>query len=117
MLRGADFSWTQCTAHSNTVHQSVCHTLQYCVRTTEPIIKQSTLRDQFESAGLPRKYARTLTFDLDLQTRPSQGPKACEFGANPFSGSRDISDTNKKPQTYGAKNRTFRSSLRAVTSK
>jgi len=39
----------------------------------------------------------TLTFDLDLQTRPSEGPKCltCEFGTNPFSGSRDISHTNK----------------------
>jgi len=35
-----------------------------------------------------------------------------EFGANPFSGSRNISYT--KTQTDGAKNRTFRSSLRAV---
>jgi len=43
------------------------------------------------------------------QTRPS-----CEFGANPFSGSRDISYTNKKTQTDGAENRTSRSSLRAV---
>jgi len=34
----------------------------------------------------------TLTFDLDIQTYPSEGPKRrpCEFGANPFSGSRDI---------------------------
>jgi len=36
------------------------------------------------------------------------------LGANPFSGFRDISYTNKKTQTDGAKNRTFRSSLRAV---
>jgi len=35
----------------------------------------------------------------------------CEFGANPFSYSRDISYTNKND---GAKNKTFRSSLRAV---
>jgi len=35
--------------------------------------------------------------DLDLQTRPSEGPNTSEFGANPFSGSRDrpISYTNK----------------------
>jgi len=39
----------------------------------------------------------------------------CEFGANPFSGSRDISYTNKKV-TDSAKNRTLRSSLRAVNS-
>ena len=39
----------------------------------------------------------------------------CDFGANPFSCYRDISYTNNKPQTDGAKNRTFRSSLRAVT--
>jgi len=30
-----------------------------------------------------------------------------EFGANPFSGSRDISYANKIPQTDGVKNRTF----------
>jgi len=48
----------------------------------------------------------TLTFDFDLQTC-----LRCEIGANPFSVSRDILYTNKKPQTDGAKNRTFRSSL------
>jgi len=36
----------------------------------------------------------------------------CEFGANPFSGSRDISYTNKN--SHSAKNRTLRSSLCAV---
>jgi len=60
----------------------------------------------------------TLTFDL--QTRPSEGPTdqaclPCEFGANPFRVSRDILCTNKNPQTDGARNRTFHSSLRAVT--
>jgi len=51
---------------------------------------------------------------FDLQTRASEDKTRllCEFGANPFSGSRDISYTIKKPQTDGAKNRTFRSSLR-----
>ena len=36
--------------------------------------------------------------DLDLQTRPSEGSNmsSCKFVANPFSGSRDISYTNKK---------------------
>ena len=38
----------------------------------------------------------------------------CEFGANLFSVSRDISYTNKKPQTDGAKKGTFRSSLSVV---
>jgi len=38
----------------------------------------------------------TLTFDLDIHTRPSDG-LPCEFGANPISGSRDIS--YKKSQT------------------
>jgi len=40
-----------------------------------------------------------LTFDLDIQTRQSEGSNMsslCKFGANPFSGSRDISYTNKK---------------------
>jgi len=54
--------------------------------------------------------------DVDFQTRPSEGPNAYlpyGFGANPFSGSRDISYTNKKV-TNSAQNRTLRSSLRAV---
>jgi len=45
----------------------------------------------------------TLTFDLGLQTRfgaRDQTRLPCEFGANLFSGSQDISYTNKKtPQT------------------
>jgi len=54
--------------------------------------------------------------DLDLQTYRlrHQTRLPCESDSNPFSGSGDISNTNKKPQTDGAKNRTFRSSLRAV---
>ena len=56
--------------------------------------------------------------DLDLHTRPSirardQTCLPCEFGANPFSGSRDISYTNKKV-TDSATNRTLRSSLNCV---
>ena len=47
-----------------------------------------------------------MTFKLVLE-----GPNICEFGTNLFSGSGDISYTNKKTQTDGAKNRTFRSSL------
>jgi len=58
--------------------------------------------------------------DLDLWPWPSnsseRGTKHLpwDFGTNPFSGSWDISYTNKKPQTDGAKNRTCRSSLRVV---
>jgi len=54
--------------------------------------------------------------DLDLYTRPSKGPDTspCEFGANLFGSSRDISYTNKKTQTDGAKDRTFHSSLCVV---
>jgi len=39
--------------------------------------------------------------DLDIQTRPSEGSThlPCEFGANPFSGSEDITYTNRKSQT------------------
>ena len=57
----------------------------------------------------------TLTFDLTfkLVRARDQTRLPCEFGANPFSGSRDFSYTNKK-QTDGAKNGTCRSSLRAV---
>jgi len=53
----------------------------------------------------------TLTFNLHLQTRLNEGPNMssllilpCEFGANPFSGFRDISYMHKqKTQTDGAK--------------
>ena len=54
----------------------------------------------------------TLTFKL-VQVR-DQTRLPWEFGAYPFSGSRDISCTNKKSQTDGAKNRTSQSSLHAV---
>jgi len=63
-----------------------------------------------KSRKIPFLSLVTLTFDL--QTHPSKGP--CEFGPNPFSSSRDISHTKKKPQTDGAKNRTYCSSLHAV---
>ena len=42
----------------------------------------------------------TLTFKLVRARDQTRLP--CEFGTNPFSGSRDISYTNKKPQTDGA---------------
>ena len=40
----------------------------------------------------------TLTFDLEIQTRPSKGQTRllCDLCANPFSGSRDISYTDNK---------------------
>ena len=52
----------------------------------------------------------TLTFKLVRARYQTRFP--CQFGADPFSGSQDISYsyTNKK-QTDGAKNRTFRRSL------
>jgi len=55
-------------------------------------------------------------FDLDLKIPLSkdQTRLLCEFGANPFSSSQNVSYTNKKPQTDGARNRTFHSSLRVV---
>jgi len=41
-----------------------------------------------------------LTFDLDIQTHPSEETSLpSEFGANPFSGSQDIQGTNKKRKT------------------
>jgi len=57
----------------------------------------------------------TLTFDQNIQTRLSKGPNTslpCEFGANPFSCSKDIS--YKQKVTNSAKNRTLRSSLRVL---
>ena len=62
-----------------------------------------------------------LTFDLDIHTPAvlrarDQTRLPCEFGANPLRGSRDISYTNKqtKKSQTAQKNRTLRSSLRAV---
>jgi len=59
----------------------------------------------------------TLTFALDIQTCPSedqtQNHLPCEFGTNPFSGSRDTSYANKKSQ-HQRQNRILRSSLRVV---
>jgi len=54
----------------------------------------------------------SLTFKLARVRDQTRIP--CEFGANPFSGSGNISYTNKKQQTDGAKNRTLRSSLHVV---
>jgi len=53
----------------------------------------------------------TLTFKL-VRAR-DQTRFSCEFGANPFNGSGDISYTYKKV-TDSAKNRSLRSSLRVV---
>jgi len=48
----------------------------------------------------------TLTFKLVRARDQTRLP--CEFGANPFSGSRDIRGTKKKKQkSYRAKNRTL----------
>ena len=54
--------------------------------------------------------------DLDMQTRLSEDQThlPCEFGANLFIGSGDISYTNRKV-TDTAENRTLRSSLHVVT--
>jgi len=56
------------------------------------------------------KSAVVVPDDLDLQLvrARNQTRLPCEFGANPFRSSTDISYTNKKTQTDGAKNRTFR---------
>jgi len=53
-------------------------------------------------------HTQAAEIDLDFQSRPSEGPTRlpCEFGANPFSGSRDIWCSlihKQKPQTDGAK--------------
>jgi len=42
-----------------------------------------------------------VTFDLDFQPRPSDGPntRLCEFGPNTFSDSRDFMQKQKKTQT------------------
>jgi len=53
-----------------------------------------------DSAVFPVLSLVTLTFDLDIQTRPSQGSKTspCKFGANLLSSSRDMSDKQTKKQ-------------------
>jgi len=50
-----------------------------------------------------------LTFDLDIQTFLSEGPTLlpCEFGANLFSGSRDISYANKKKSQTSPKTKPY----------
>jgi len=45
----------------------------------------------------------TLTFYLELIRSRNQTRLACEFGANPFSRSGDISYTKNHAQTDGAK--------------
>ena len=60
----------------------------------------------------PLTLTLTLTFKLILVRDRTRLP--CEFGANPFSGLRDISYTKKKV-TDSTKNITLCSSLRAVT--
>jgi len=54
--------------------------------------------------------ALTLIFKLIRARDPTR--LLCEFGTNPFSGSRDISYTKQK--SHSMKNRTFRSSLRVI---
>jgi len=53
-----------------------------------------------------------LTLTFELVSAKDQTRLPCQFGANPFSGFRDISYTNEK--SHSAKNRILRSSLRAV---
>jgi len=60
---------------------------------------------------MPLMSMVTLTFKLVRARDQRRLPG--EFGANPFSGSRDISYTNKKV-TDSAKNRTLHSSVRAL---
>jgi len=48
---------------------------------------------------IPGDLARPLTLTFKLIRARDQTRLPCEFGANPFSGSRDISYTNKKSQT------------------
>jgi len=69
--------------------------------------------------GQKMPFSFLVTFTFDLSPRPGfvLKPKPRFWGKlnrNRNVGSRDISYTNKKPQTDGAKNRTFRSSLHVV---
>jgi len=74
-------------------------------------------RMQAAKKGRKMPFLSLVTLTFDLQTHPTRDQTClpCQFCTNPLSGSGDISYTNKKPRTDGNKNRTFRSSLRAVT--
>ena len=56
----------------------------------------------------------TLTFDLDLQTCPSEGPNTSSVWIWHKSVPEIFHTLTKKPQTDGTRNRTFHSSLHAV---
>jgi len=62
---------------------------------------QTTFR---QLKGLKMSFWSPVTLTFKLVRVRDQTRLPCEFGANPFSSSRD----------YGAKNRTLRSSLHAV---
>jgi len=64
--------------------------------------------------GPKMQFLSLVTFTFKLVRARNQTRLPCEFGANLFSGSRDISYINKKTQTDGAKNRTRHSSLYVV---
>jgi len=92
----------------------LCFQLQLEAKDVLPIINRTQTAERakipFFVPGDPDFWPMTLTFKL---VRPrDQKHLPCEFCANLFSGSGDISYT--KHQTNGAKNRTFRSSRRAV---
>jgi len=61
----------------------------------------------------------TLTFDLNLQTRPREGPNTSSvlIWCKSFQRFPRYFIHKQKTQTDGVKNRTFRSSLRAVKTK
>jgi len=77
-------------------------------------VRRYLQRARYNAFSMGRKSVPvTLTLTFKLIRARDQTLLPCDFGANPFSGSGDISHTNKK-LTNSAKNRTFRSSLRAV---
>jgi len=73
-----------------------------------PNIKRTQAAERDESLSL-------VTLILKLVGARDQTRLPCEFGANPFSGYRDISHSNKKvTDSAKTQNRTLRSSLCAV---
>jgi len=67
--------------------------------------------------GVHSTFLSLVTYDLDIQTRPSKGPNIFPVNlAQMHSAIPEIFDSQTKKVTDSAKNRTLRSLLRVVTS-
>jgi len=97
------------------VARSLCDSWATCTKHNK--LHAGRRRGRKNAVFCPRWPSR-LTFDLDLQTHLSEGPNTSSLWIWRKSvqqlNSRDISYTNKKTQTHGAKNRTFGNWMLAV---